>query len=642
MFLSVRASGWKSGDIDAKLQMVNALVGPNGSGKSSIIEALRLAAFGEVPGLGRQNQSLMRGASEDEMSSTAETNHGSIGISLKRKGSSVSKSLDGEQLSPVVPLSVKELQDLSAAELRKMMSVGGETITRMTFNRDVVETAGRVAKKAMLLVSDRGEGTLDDIDNWVAEIATLAKTQLANLRETEAVLANTRKVLKETEPTPPSVVNQWKDRIGVISASIKEMEEKRNSLYHLFMNAQRDKEEVGAFVDRVNECSTRVDKLKAALKECQALKREADSIDKGKLAELEKRHNDLVGTKAENEEIVARRANFASLLDAAVEKIEASLEKQVLPDVKVAKIKMAIEALREVSMTIPNEESADERIQEDVDSQIATLVSLRESLVAPLKALESKIYLSGFTSLEGLGRAAEEAREAKESAIKTLSMLQQKAAESSEKAGGADEDSTRKQLDETILELKTELHDLKSKVNSIATLEAMKTNERDLVIQTETFAAEVESSKAAHKAAIQVQADYLEGPIKKIQPFLDEFCEAIWLPKISCRFVKQGRSVTLEVAVNLNDRKISLDTLSGGENLLVGCAFLYGLNRLHEPECPLILVEAAELDETNSLRLFDGLQLAAEHGIQSVVTSFAMPVKENINCILVGRQAVLN
>ena len=141
-------------------------------------------------------------------------------------------------------------------------------------------------------------------------------------------------------------------------------------------------------------------------------------------------------------------------------------------------------------------------------------------------------------------------------------------------------------------------------------------------------------------AAVEVQAEYLDRPVKAMQKHLDEFCAHAGLPHLKCQFIRSGRSISLQVYANVDGKYVPLDTLSGGEKLIVGCAFLYGINKLHKPELPLILVEAAELDERNKERLLDGLLFAGENGIQSITTSFASVVKENLNLIHAGQLVV--
>lgn len=640
MFVSVKATGWKSGSIDASLGMVNALVGPNGSGKSSVMEALRLAAFGEVPGLGKANQSLMRASSDTEVTSTVQTNGGSVSVALTKSGSKVSKSVSGDQQTPEVPLSVKELQTMSAAELRKLMSVGGDTITRMQFNQDVIDTAGKICRKAMLLVSDKGEGTLDDVDQWIGEIATIAKTQASNLRETEAALTNTRNLIKASEPVPAMVISGWRNSVRELEGQLKEAETKLASLHHLIDNARRDKEDAQAAADVAMSAGSKASHLSAVLKECRKLQKEIELINYDKLLEIEERLQALTGSKEQTVESLARRANFASLLETAATQVEKALAKQQLPEAKHKRVEQAIENLRYVSSCIPNEESSDAKAQEDIDFQVRSQVALRESLLKPKADLEALLWKSGFTSVDRLEEAAVAASEAKSTAIQNASLLQAKLAESQSQVDGG-EDEMREQLQAKINEIKVELHETKRKINQAESVESLKQCESDLVVQYENFAEESASSAAAHKAAIQVQAEYLDGPIQKIQPFLDQFCDEVGIGRISCQFIKQGRSVTLEVSTNRGKNKIPLDTLSGGENLLVGCAFLYGLNMLHKPGCPLIMVEAAELDEENLGRLIRGLLLAGESGIQSMVTSFKVPVEENLNLICLGSEALI-
>ena len=84
------------------------------------------------------------------------------------------------------------------------------------------------------------------------------------------------------------------------------------------------------------------------------------------------------------------------------------------------------------------------------------------------------------------------------------------------------------------------------------------------------------------------------------------------------------------------DQGVPLESISGGEKLLVGCAFLYAINVARKPATPMIFVESAELDQENSSKLLDGLRLAASEGIQCFMTSFS---EVNGECIFVGMES---
>lgn len=635
MFVSVRSRGWKSAPVDAKLEATNLLVGPNGSGKSSVLDSLRLAAYGEVPGIGKQNQALMSASSDNTVEAVVDTNAGEVGVRLERKSNSVSRSNTGDQLKTSLPLSVQEFQGLTAAETRKLMSVGDDRITREQFKQDILETAGKKAKHAMSLFKDQGSGSIEDVVGWIDEISLLAKTQASNLRETEAALANTRKLIAESDPVPQGVINQWKSQVDQLRSDLQGAEKKQQVIHHLSDNVRRDRQELEQSQGKIAGLSKAASDLDIALKGCKKLKRACDEINTDKLAEIEKRISDIAGTKDESARVLAERKNFTSLLDSAVAKIGDALKRQELPKGKAEKVLEAIDILERVSLSIPRDTHVNEDDQDEINAEAESLASVREGMRKPIKDLEAALWAAGVSTLESLEKRAADSVALYQSELKNVGMLKEKLHESESLLG----EDNRDTLDKQISDIKVQMHELGMKISSAQSTAALKGAEADLVSNAEVFREASGSSKAALAAAVEVQAEYLDRPVKSMQSSLDEFCEHSGLPKVQCQFVRSGRSISLEVYAMIDGKRVPLDTLSGGERLIVGCAFLYGLNLLHKPSLPLILVEAAELDEVNRERLLDGLLFAGSNGIQSITTSFVPVVKENLNLIYTGQFA---
>lgn len=622
MIKEVKVNGWKSGDRHCHLSLTNVLVGENGSGKTSIMDAIRLAATGEVPGLGKQNQMLIKGASSDNPVVSITTEDGDVTLTLKRSRTSVSKSVDGEHWDVNVPLSVPELQAMTASELRTLLSVGGDKLTRSQFKKDILTKAGSVAKECMALFNDQGDGSLSDVDLWVDEIKVIAKNQAANLRETEAALANVRKTLETVKPVPQRVVNEWESRKAELNTQLREIDRKLQSVGPTIVGASRCRARIEESKNTAREAEARKTRLLAFDKSIKELRLKATEVDAAELSSVEQELAQYRERQKQNADYLSGRANFSKWLKQASERIPEAVEKYKLDGQDK---KLLLHAAKNLGVCSDNVFVDDDVRTKSVEDTIEELEIKLQSLSEPAREFLAALKERGFDSYAHLEQTIElceskiaSALKDVQAAEKELSQLQQ----DFDSDLGSDASAIQDELREQEAPLKAELHELQKQINAQSTTLQLKTSEADLVERIDVLAKQVESSKLAAKTAAEIQVQYLEEPIEGITPYLDEFCDVVGLPKIRGQFVKQGRSMTLEVNLLRGRTTISLDVLSGGERLLVGCAFLYALNRLHNPKHPLILVESAELDKRNAERLLKGLCMAGSKGIQSVMTSF--------------------
>lgn len=630
MLKSISISGWKNGNGEYEFGTTNLIVGPNGSGKSTIIDAIRLATTGEVLGLGKANQSLAKAANGNLVRVALETDQGALSVELKRNKSSVSKNVEGEQWKLTVPMSVPEIQALSGAEMRSLMSFGDDQYERSQFKQDILAEAGGKAKDCMALFNDQGNGSLEDVDVWAREIATIANAEASNLRESRSALENTRSLLEKHKPVPKKILQEWNEEKSKLQEKLRSIEKKMEVTKPAVLSVHRLKEKIQDAIEDMRMSKENLHRVNDQIREARRLQFEAEKADESAIESARSDIKNLREKIANSADYVARRANFCKWLDSVANKIREGLDKFQFKPSDSADMREAAETIEKFSQRMFSDSDEDEN--EDLH-YLERLKGRLESMEAPTKALKEHLANCGYTSLDAMEQSAEIHELRLAGFIKARSDAEKELAALEEEMGmGADEirnsEDVLRGLESQALGLKQQLGEVNKKLSDHASTEQLKISEADLAEQVEDLEKRSNGSKLAAKTAAIVQARYLEGPIERLQPHLNKFCETVGIGTTECKFVQQGRSLNMEIAVKRGRKTIPLETLSGGEKLIVGCAFLYALNKVKQESvgCStnLIIVEAAELDNDNAKRLLAGLEMAGKEGIQSFMTSFTM------------------
>lgn len=615
MIKRVKAKGWKIGDFTHELDMVNVLVGYNGTGKTSVMDAIRLVMFGEVPGLGKQNQAIMRGASKNRVSVEIEMEDGSTRtVELTRKGESVKKVASDDFVSPEVPLTVKDLMELNGEEMRKLMSLSGDKLKAEDFLDEVSAEVPASARSAVARCAIHGEGDLSDVGAWVREILDQEGREKSNVRETKGALANTQKLLENSQPVPKSVIIKWQDEmrsceldLATTNRSLAECSENETRA----VNSRRD---LDAAKKRLEDAQASSQWAASALASLQKMERsdwgdeEAAEID-AKIAKLQ---------EMEQEEAMSRAlsAKASKSMEAIITRLNEILDTVKLKEDDKEKLTRAISMLDDVFFSLPNEqqeESVSTR-QDEINELKRELRRIRE----PRESFDAALSNAGVASIE-------HAKERAKSASLEAAAIHQEC-QAKEQELFSYEGNSKAALEATKAELEATINELKKSISLAGDHDSLAITEANLSEKLLSLEDDLESMKVVAKAAVKVQADLLSRPVKQLFPALDEFSKVAKIGKIRAEFEKQGRTTTLAIRIG----NVPLEAISGGEKLLVGCAFLYAIHKARKPQHPFIFVESAELDPENADRLHEGLSLAAESGIQCFMTSFTKIMDDGI------------
>lgn len=609
MINRIIASGWKGGRIDQELKPVNVLVGPNASGKTSIMDAVRLGLYGEVPGLGKQNQAVMRGACENRLSVQLVCDDGVRSVNLERKGDSVKKTVSGEQVDPEVPVSVDDLRKLSAEQLRSLMSIGGSEVSAEEFIQDI----GKLCEnnEAIHRCIATGKGDLDLVAQWTSNIQGQMRAEESNVRDSKAALAMAQKTIASMNPVPAKVVSQWEvDRARLIGER-EELTKKYNAVERdrvRLVNAKRD---LVAAQDRLAVAQESANRTDASYREIKNAYRE-NWRDEDAETHLKKAAELRAELESFTQSVTACQ-NASKTLFAIVSKLDEMLEKLTLTDYQTGLIKDAQEKIDQLALDLPGNLDSDQAEPDNLTARIEECERRAADILAPRKAYEILLHSKGFSSLE---HAEEKLKSCKLEAANAARDVE-------EKTKAVSELSESEAIDKSQIDaLEQQIQDLARKLSDAREYEDAVANEAKMQANIGKLEADLADMKAVAKAAIQVQASYLAKPIVDIQPDLDKFCDAIEIDRISAKFEKQGRSLTLAIYSQKEGASVPIETLSGGERLMVGVAFLYALNKARKPSMPMIFVESAELDQQNAEKMLKGLELASEEGIQCFMTSF--------------------
>lgn len=625
MLNRITANGWKQGRIDLELGGVNLLVGGNGAGKSSVFDAVYLALFGRTPVLGKANQSLAKGMNQELSEAVVKLTSDECDrqVSLKRKGQSISKSSNEDLDDPEVPVSVEELRAMSAADLRTLMSTGG-SYDAESFRSHIAALINAEEMKALHRCIIQGAGGLETVDLWVQSIGDQEKAEASNLRESKAALANIEKVIANMKPVPAAVLAEWeKERAGLFAerGQLAKLAADQEKLAIKLTNAKAD---LDAAKKRAEAAQEHAKDIEAKVRHIRSLHRvKWDEADARMLMQQAERIREQMRGEVE---ILTKRSQASKLFDTIVSKVKSlidngTIDKSLLEHAEA--IVMAAEQLSLRLVTVDESKDVDDVSREGTGvGEAEALEAKANELLAPKHTFESALKEIRADSLEHAELILSKAKLDASVADKAVTEKENLVIE----LGSTPEDVAEKlrQVDARVSELSTNISNAKEYEDAVAT-------EQRLRLNISRFEGDVEAIKAVAKAAVKVQAQYLEQPINTIRPYLDEFCEAASLPPISAAFEKLGRSVTLQIYSNRESGSVSLDALSGGEKLLIGTAFLYAINRIRNPKHKLIFVEAAELDHDNTSKILHSLLLAAEHGVQSFVTSFSPVEVEGVS-----------
>jgi DNA repair exonuclease SbcCD ATPase subunit len=618
MITKVKASGWKRGELDAALGAVSVVCGPNGSGKTSVLDAIRLCLYGNVPGLGKQNQSVMRGASGRKMSAEVHLDNGEVRtVILERKGESVKKTASHEFLESPIPLSVSELMGMTGDQFRALLSFGDEIIDSKDYVDDIEAEVPAHARNAVARCTVSGKGPVTSVNEWCRQIQDQVKRERSNLRESKSALANTQRLIEDSEPVPTEVLQGWKEASSQLKIKLAE---KNNLLGECQENEAR------AINSKRN--------LEAAKQQLAELQHEWQRINGG-IDELTKAKpswtkEELALLESETQRLRAEADSAERKAGAPHEAIERCLSEIRLLEESVGaceELSSAKDALVELAFRLPKAKASE---SSDIRERADSLEEERKRKSKELQQFDSRMREFGVTSLE---HAVEMARSLELECAAATKRVEQLEGEVVSYEGKSTE-----ALRGEIEELQLQLRDVDKKITDADEYRSLVAAEESLKESVEHLEGELEDMKLVEKAAIKVQAKYLDAPVRKLNGDLDEFAEAAELDfRIRPRFEKKGNTTTLAINLQRGSSMVPIEAASGAEQILVGCAFLHAINKARRPAMPMIFVESAELDSESAARLHRGLSASASHGIQGFMTSFSSDWE---NAVWMGKEEV--
>lgn len=626
----ITAYGWKSGPIDMEVGMVNVLVGRNGSGKTSVMDAARLAIYGDNQTLGKQNQSLAKGASDKSVSCSVVMSDGSsFGTKLTRSGDSVSRKTERAYLKQEIPLTPTDLMSLSAEQMRALMTIDGHgTHTAAEFIDEVCNIAGEDCRGPLLLCKVEGAGGVDAASQWSANICEQSRIMQANIREMKNALSVTQKSISDSEAVPKAMIFKWEDEL-------RELKEKKSKAEDIINNALTSEHKLENLRNTLAYAKATLSERQAVRLELQTAiaelgeppvtsKAELDAIDSeiSSLAIDRKRKDSDATTLAVLKHQIVKLATHASELASDIS----------TPRNVSALLAGAASEMTKAAQQIPTV-SQDHMLQlESIDKQIESLMKQRSSLLKPeaeyREKLKQKTNSDSYEhAMDRLGKLSLECASIHREVVDTENRILE-----IKTASGQDAEKEAEQCRIDAIEVSKKIAAARSYADLVA-------NERGLQESIDNLSSKAEPLQRAASASLLVFCQWLSEPIAALQPHLDAFCKEIGLGNIEASFSKEGRSLTLGIWLVDGKNRIHLDAVSGGEKAMVGTAFLYAVNMVRKPEVPLMLIESAEIDQENAKAILAGLKLAAANGIQSFMTNFEMIDGEGIE--IKQREAVL-
>ena len=506
----VTASGWKVGDFSVDLTDVNVLVGPNGSGKTSVLDAIRLCLYGEVPGLGKQNQAIMRGATGKSMNVTLDTSDGQRSVKLtKSSKGAVKKEASDAFLTPEVPLTVGDLMEMSGEQMRGLMSLEGDVFTPEQYLNDIKAEVAPKHHAALARCIVHGEGGLDTVAGWEREINDQKGREQSNVREIAYSLENTRKQIEEHQPVPKGVLTQWSDRCAAIEVELastkKSLSECRENEDRA-INSRRDLEDARKRLAQAKDEASRATELVRKIKKMDKADWRTAEAD-----ELSKQAGNLREKIREAANTMASVANASNAIEAMSSRCMKIVESKIFGEEINNKILDAKNLLDEVFWEIP---PAD-------DDDSSDLVKADELEAKAREITKEKQEFDNFLRQSGVSSVEHAEEIAKSSRLNVAAV--QRECDAKENELSSYEESGKDQLEKKVADLQQELGDLRRKLSD-AQFYADKTKEEaELADRLKDLEEKLEDMKVVSKAATKVQADYLQRPLEKITPLLDKF-----------------------------------------------------------------------------------------------------------------------
>lgn len=615
MITHVAASGWKCGDFSLDIGEVNVLAGPNGSGKTAVLDAVRLAVFGSVESLGKQNQSLMRGARGRKLSVEVSVDGDQRSVVLERKGASVKKTASHDPVESQVPLSVSELMGLTGDQFRSLLSLGGDKFSADQYLKDISAEVPIHARAATARCPIHGEGGLSEVGEWLKEIQEQVKREKSNLKQAQAALANTQQILAGSQPVPAGIVEEWEKGLLNIRQEISSIEEEIASSAANAERAANSKRNLQAAKELHADLQGRRKNLESFL---DSLRKAKPSFTPEDVETKKEELRSLVASIQKNEN---RKAALHNFVHDAAGKFEAMAQSDLVAKEDQSKAWDAHRWLTEMQGRLPAiSVSSDEcHAKKNADELQEEVSEMSNSLSEFRKMLRS----AGLDSIEHGEDRLKAMRMEEAASSKTVEQLEGELIHYEGKLSDS--------LEPRLADLRQEHSALAKKISDAREYRDLTNNEAGLQESAEKLEGDLEDLKLVEKAAVSVQAKYLDRPLAGLTADLDKFAEAAGLDfRIRPSFEKIGKSTTLVINLERGKQLIPIEAVSGGEQILVGCAFLFAIHKAKPQPCPVIFVEAAELDSNNASRLHSGLQLAATCGIQGFMTTFDVSFPEAI------------